>query len=428
MKNIDFKRSYALVSISLFVAALLTTVAGINISMLLLLFVTPWFWKSFQFEPAEKSQAFQFFSLIVALCMWDIATNMFAGEGLGKALSAMQHDLRPFVYVVLLWPIFSVGKIARFALWAAMTVFVLIAAANLFATLLGFIQPGRYLWPTMHHLHGQMSVGAIFLLAQLLLVYPKLKWRVILPLVILVASMVIANERRAGYVLLLAGLPLWVYLNRERFAIKQNRWWLMAVAMVMIFAAASSSVVQTRSALVLQEIQQYIVLTPEQRAGVSTSIGIRLQFYTSIWELLKQSNWLVGVGSIQFGDAFSAVNYSMGTTPAQAKAYFANFENPHNEYLFMLATKGVIGLVLYVAIFVQACRLVMLKNDAVQRLGLLMFIFLFMLSITFNSMVIDMEEGHFTMLILLIFLAPRSLEFDGVHFQKVESYELKRLL
>ena len=41
----------------------------------------------------------------------------------------------------------------------------------------------------------------------------------------------------------------------------------------------------------------------------------------------------------------------------------------------------------------------------------LVFVFLFMLSITANSMVIDMPEGHFTMLVLLIFLAPKRLGF-----------------
>ena len=405
----EFKVVYAKTLLLLLTCALLTTVAGINISALLLLLITPWFWKEFKFEPSVKRSAVQLFSLIAALCVWDIATNVLTGAGLGKALAAMQHDLRPFVFVVLLWPIFANEKLARFALWVVMITFVLVAGANLVATLLGFIQPGQYLWRTMHHLNGQMSVGVIFLLAQLLLVQSKVTWRTIVPLVILIASMVIANERRAGYFLLLAGLPLWVYLNRERFSIKQNRWWLMAAAVVMLVVAASSSIVQTRLVLILQEIQQYIALTPEQRAGVTTSVGIRLQFYTSIWELLKQSNWLIGVGSIQFGDAFSAINYSMGTTPEQARVYFANFQNPHNEYLFMLATKGVVGLTLYLSIFMQACRMAMQKEDEVQRIGLLMFVCLFMLSITFNSMMIDMEEGHFTMLILLIFLSPRTL-------------------
>ena len=52
----------------------------------------------------------------------------------------------------------------------------------------------------------------------------------------------------------------------------------------------------------------------------------------------------------------------------------------------------------------------MAKKDEVQRIGLLMLIFLFMFSITTNSMMTDMEEGHFTMLMLLVFLAPASLD------------------
>jgi O-antigen ligase len=409
MRDLGFKRIYAQAVIALLACALLTTVAGINISVLLLLLVAPWFWKEFHIDSAQKKQTIQLFFLIATLCAWDLATNIFAGASFGKSLSAMSHDLRPFVFVVFLWPIFAEDSLARFMAWALITAFVLVAGANLLATLLGLIQPGQYLWPTMHHLHGQMSVGVIFLLAQLWLVQPKASWRVMLPLVILVVAMVVANERRAGYFLLVAGLPLWIFLNREKFALKQNRWWLMAIAVVIVVGAASSSVVQSRLELVLQEMGQYFAMTPEQRAGVSTSVGIRLQFYTSIWELLKQSNWLMGVGSIHFGDAFAAVNYSMGTTPEQAKAYFANFQNPHNEYLFMLATKGCVGLVIYLAIFVQACRIALQKTDDVQRIGLLMFICLFMLSITFNSMVIDMEEGHFMMLVLLMFLAPKSL-------------------
>jgi hypothetical protein len=38
-----------------------------------------------------------------------------------------------------------------------------------------------------------------------------------------------------------------------------------------------------------------------------------------------------------------------------------------------------------------------------------------MLSITANSMVIDMPEGHLAMLVLLIFLAPTRLGFLGSH-------------
>jgi len=186
MRKLEFKHIYPQLVIALLAAALLTTVAGFNITVLLLFLATPWFWTTFEFESTEKARVIQFFALIAAFCSWDIATNILTGASLGKALSAMSHDLRPFVFVVLLWPIFAVEKLARFALWAVMTAFVAVAGANLLATLLGPIQPGQYLWRTMHQLHGQMSAGAIFLLAQLILVQPKATWRTIFPLVILV--------------------------------------------------------------------------------------------------------------------------------------------------------------------------------------------------------------------------------------------------
>ena len=413
-----YKLYYVYAVVTALASSLLTTVAGINICVLLLLLVAPWFWRGFEFEPSHKKMAVQFLCLIAGICLWDVATNVATGASLARAIVAMQHDLRTFAFILVLWPVFADARVARFALWALVVAFVAVSAVNLAATVLGLIKPGQYLWPTMHHLHGQMSVGVVFLLAQLLLVMPRVSWRVVVPAVILVVSMFVANERRAGYFLLAAGLPLWIYLNRARFSIKRYRWWLAGIAVVLIAGAASSVVVQTRVAMISQEISQYMALTPQQRAGVTTSVGIRLQFYTSIWELLKQSNWLTGVGSVNFGHAFSAINYSMGTTPEQAKDYFANFENPHNEYLFMLASKGVVGLVLYLSIFWQACRLTLQKDDEVQRVGLLMFVFLFMASITFNSMMIDMEEGHFTMLILLIFLAPKSLGMLTIEPQK----------
>lgn len=414
----EFKLYYVYAVVVALASSMLTTVAGINICVLLLLLVVPWFWRGFEFEPSQKKMAVQFLLLIAGICLWDVATNVATGASLARAIVAMQHDLRTFAFILVLWPVFADARVARFALWALVVAFVAVSAVNLAATVFGMIKPGQYLWPTMHHLHGQMSVGVVFLLAQLLLVMPRVSLRVVVAALILVVSMFVANERRAGYFLLAAGLPMWVYLNRARFSIKRYRWWLVGIGVVLIAGAASSIVVQTRVAMISQEISQYMSLMPEQRAGVTTSVGIRLQFYTSIWELLKQSNLLTGVGSVNFGHAFSAINYGMGTTPEQAKNYFANFENPHNEYLFMLASKGVVGLVFYLCIFWQACRVALRKKDEVHRVGLLMFVFLFMASITFNSMMIDMEEGHFTMLILLIFLAPKSLDLQNSFTKK----------
>ena len=212
-----------------------------------------------------------------------------------------------------------------------------------------------------------------------------------------------ANERRAGILLLVAGLPVWFLLNRKRILVGQFRWWFAGALIASLTLAISSSIVQARLILVWQDVTQYIQRSPLERANDFSSVGIRMQFYVSTWEIIKL-NLLLGVGSLQFSQLFQQVNLAMGTTEPK------HFTNPHNEYLFILATKGVLGLVLYLGIFIQACRLVLAKSSEVQRIGLFMFVYLFMVSIFMNSMMIDMEEGHFAMLVLLIFLAPSSLE------------------
>lgn len=402
MKNLDFKTCYVYAVLLMIAIAMLTSVAGINLGVLLLLLATPWFWRNFEFEPVQRKQTLYFLALITAICLWDILTNLTAGATLTRSLWAMQHDLRTFAFVLFLWPLFAKERIARFGLWSLVVAFTAVAGANWVATLAGVVKPGQYLWPTMHHLHGQMSVGCIFLVAQLMLTQNRLSWQGVVPLFVLLGSMFMANERRAGFLLLVTGLPVWIFLNRKRFTMGQYRWWLLGTGAALLIAAFSTSILSNRLLLVWQEVTQYLQRSPLDRANDFSSVGTRLQFYVSIWQVIQQ-HWLMGVGSLQFTEVFQQVNLAMGTTEPQ------RFTNPHNEYLFMLATKGIVGLALYVGIFFQACRLVLLKSSEVQRVGLLMFIYLFMVSIFMNSMMVDMEEGHFTMLVLLIFLAPSSL-------------------
>jgi len=411
MNRIELKFYYVYAVLIALASAMLTSVAGINICVLLLLCATPWFWRGFSFEPQQKTHTMFFLGLIVLICVWDVVTNLVAGESFVRALWAVQHDLRTFAFVLLLWPVFAQERVARFALWALIWAFASVAGVNWVATVAGLVPPGKYLWPTMHHLHGQMSVGCVFLLAQLMLTRNRLSWHGVIPMAVLLGAMFMANERRAGFLLLVAGLPLWLFLNRKRFSVGHYRWWLIGGCAAVLVIAASSSIVQTRLMIVWQEIAQYLQRTSLDRANDFSSVGLRLQFYASIWEIIK-AHWLLGVGSLKFPEVFQQVNLAMGTTEPQ------RFTNPHNEYLFMLATKGIIGFLLYVAIFVQACRLGMQKTSEIQRVGLLMFIYLFMVSIFMNSMMVDMEEGHFAMLILLVFLAPSTLMQQPVQLKR----------
>jgi O-antigen ligase len=397
--------------------ALLTTVAGTNILVLLMLLLSPFAWLRYSADKVDRAHVIQMWTVISIFCVWSMLPNWLAGYSIVDVMKALLHDMRTFMFIVVLWAVFARDVISRIALWALLSVTVILATANLVLTVSGYLSPGEYFWPTAPHLYGQILVGFFFLLAQLFIVRPELSWRVLLPILLLLLSLFFASERRTGYLQLAGGFVVWTALNHKRLLVGRYRWWFIFGALLAFVAALASPIVQRRMAQVGIEIQDFLLQTPEQRTATKneTAVGIRMQYYLSVWELIKQNNFLLGVGSIDFIDLFWRVNQKMGGTEKTL------FSNPHNEYLYTLATKGVVGLVMYLAIFAQACRIAWGKSDEVQRIGLLVFVFLFMLSITTNSMMIDMEEGHFTMLILLIFLAPNSLELANSKPNVIES-------
>lgn len=385
--------------------SLFTTVAGTNIMVLLLLLTTPWVWGNFKFNDSEKLETIRLLGLLVAICFWDLVCNLTAGHDWIDSVKAVMHDMRTFGFIVLLWPLFSNVSFTRIAMWALFGTVIVLAAVNLFLVLVGYLPPGKYFWPTAPHMYGQTLVGLIFLLAQMQLVRPKFSWQITVPMLLLIASLFIASERRTGYLQLAAGFVLWSALNYRRLFTGKYKWWLALGGGALFVLAILSPVVQSRMAMAFLEVNQYLSQTGVERANNATSVGIRMQFYVSAWAVVVQNIWM-GVGSIDFPVLFQEMNAKMGGV-----TNLSVFTNPHNEYIYILATKGLVGLAIYLAIFAQACRMAIKKENEVQRIGLLIFVFLFMLSITTNSMMIDMEEGHFTMLVLLIFLAPKSLDF-----------------
>lgn len=409
---------FASVFIVIFAMALFTTVAVTNLAVLGLVLTAPFAWREFwQTQETIEASAKVFLGLIVAICAWDLFTNLYTGFDLISALKALLHDMRTLGFILLLWAVFANPYVARIAFWSICASVLTLASVNLFFTLSGRVPQGEYFTTGfMHmshlsHMYGQALVGLVFVLAQLWLVRPSLSWRVSIPIAILVLSLFLASERRTGWLMLAAGFGVWALLNARRLFVGKYKWWLLFALVAALGVVASSDVVHRRMVQAMVEFNQYLSMTPQERATVTGSVSIRLQFASTMFELVKQSNWWIGVGSLGFSDAFHVAAARMGVTPEAGAAY--NWGNPHNEYLFMLATKGVVGLTLYLAIFVRACRVARGKADEVQRVGLVMFVFLFMMSITSNSMMIDMEEGHFTMLILLIFLAPKSLQFSA---------------
>ncbi len=386
--------------------SLLTTVAGINIFVLLLLPLGLWAWRDFKISEVDKNDVTLFFGLIAALSVVDVASNLNAGCGLLPSLRILLGDLRTFGFVVLLWPLFAVANLSRRMFWALVAVVVAVSLADLTLVSMGRVGADAYFMPgSGANMNGQILVGLFFVLAQILLTKPESAWRIALPMGIMLAGLFLASERRTGWLLLLVGSVVWVFINRGRLIAKGHRKWMLLAIISVAALMFSSRVVHERFAKIGQEVELFATQTTEERISNVTSVGVRMQYVVSSLHLIKESG-LLGVGSLNFREAFWRVN---GGVDGLQSVY----SNPHNEYLYMLATKGGLGLVLYLAIFAQACRMALKKKDEVQRVGMLMMVFLFMLSITTNSMMTDMKEGHFAMLMMLVFLAPRELNLLG---------------
>lgn len=100
----------------------------------------------------------------------------------------------------------------------------------------------------------------------------------------------------------------------------------------------SSSAFHNRISEGLQEFKEY---SPEDRND--TSVGLRLEFYKHSWEIVKE-NPFFGVGTGGFKKAYA--DKIKGTQ-------LVHTGNPHNEYLMVATQLGIIGLVIWLILFVK---------------------------------------------------------------------------
>lgn len=380
--------------------ALLSSTALTNICMLLLVLLSFWAWSRYQWPDGEWALAKPLFILIALFCLWDLGANLLGGNSLIDSLQALRR-VRKFFFVLLLWPLFASPRVARHALLSLGATVCLLAAANLVWTLV-LHHPGM-MTSFMPNMYGQILVGMVLLLAHGAIEGRYRPWLLSALALLLVASLFWVSNRRTGYVLLAVGSLCLFFLLWQRQSGRRQLILLISgivLLSLLLLLASLSPKVQVRVALIFSEYQQFFLMSPQQRSQLETSVGLRLQYYVSSWSIVQDHFW-TGTGSLNFKQLFWEVNRDMGATNPQVFA-----PNPHNEYLYMWTTKGLIGLLLYLGIFVQACRLAARRSEAWQRHGLWIFVCLFLTSILFNSMSIDMVEGHFMMLVLLIFLAP----------------------
>jgi O-antigen ligase len=330
--------------------------------------------------------------LCMAFMAWIIVRDLTAGSTLAATMREV-NDFRPIIFLVFWAPLFAAPghrRAAGLTFFACMTLFCVAALLSVAITHKHITDIG---FNRGHDLSGPMMAVAIAAAIQLALAGGRLRRLWAGFAVLATATLFFATERRTGYVGFGAVMVALVVLNRSR--LKPRAVLAAAVLAIALPAAllAISPNARERMALVFSESSQFAQTDVHKQRNIATSSGLRLRFWTVTAEVIKESP-LLGSGLARFATRYNVHDALLGGS-AEATG------NPHNEYLYVTAGLGIVGLVLYLAlqarVFLDGRRL---PNETQRRILWLAMV-TFMVSVLFNSMLIDMVPGHFYALVLL---------------------------
>lgn len=127
----------------------------------------------------------------------------------------------------------------------------------------------------------------------------------------------------------------------------------LVIPFILVFAYYGSPVFHKRMVAIVENINNF----DKDR---KTSVGFRLHYWSTSWLLIKEHPW-VGVGTGDFATSYLKLNqqYSpeIGTT-----------NNPHNQYIFLTAQLGVLGLAALLGLFLVFFREASHRKDGHERI------------------------------------------------------------
>ena len=141
---------------------------------------------------------------------------------------------------------------------------------------------------------------------------------------------------RTGLVAFLVLLGLFVF---QRFAKRPITAIIAALSLVGGITAAgyfSNDYFKQRVDAATHEVTHY-------KEAVNTSVGLRINFYINTWNVFSE-NPLIGVGGGDFTAEYKHMN------ERNSPQWMSTF-NPHNQYLFVLSTTGLLGGIIMLLVY-----------------------------------------------------------------------------
>ncbi len=235
-----------------------------------------------------------------------------------------------------------------------------------------------------HIIVSYFMAMALFFLSIWLIEYKKHKLLLIALISLVLYFLIFINTGRVGYIFLYVCFAVYAC---HRFGIKGVTIALLVISSLLVLAYQFSDAFQYRINNFYDEIQLYL------QGNSNTGVGHRLQFIVnSIDMFLKRPFFGFGTGS--FKEIYQTF-YNTGQNKLT--------NNPHNQYLFVAAELGIVGLMAFCWLLYRHWKLTLELKGTTQILAQALFLS-FMIGCIFNSWVKNITECQFYCLMTAYFL------------------------
>ncbi len=330
----------------------------------------------------------------ISMLTWILVRDLAGGSGWVSAWREV-NDFRPLIFIVLWAPLFinlTHRKIVAITFGICMAIFcIVVLIATVWTGKPAYVE----FFSRAPDLSGPMLVTAIMASIQLAITLKKNKWLWWLGAIIGTTTLFFATDRRTGHLIFFICLAYLILMNTPKMNSNKILLTFRLLLIPALFSVFFFSFSNVRQGIqkVFDESNQFSQTIDIQQGLLQTSIGLRLRFWSISKKLIEESP-LIGSGLSKFSERYAAYDSQLGGSKNIVK-------NPHNEYIYILASLGLTGLLFYLAIQTQIILFALRLVNTAQKQILLLAITSLLCSIFFNSMIIDMVPGHFYALTIL---------------------------
>jgi O-antigen ligase len=246
-----------------------------------------------------------------------------------------------------------------------------------------WISFGTKFEPNFAYTHIAASAFLVFAANLVLVTWNQGKRRTVqVAAALFLATPVLFMQSRTGYLLLGVSVCFWVWRVFSLRGLRTGLVSLAGVSLIAIMAISTLPNLKTRLLEAVSDVQYF----SQTRQYQDRSQAIRLQFWSvAVSQALQSpSDFLFGSGVGSYSSRYQTMTGQSVPEPSG---------QPHNEYLALLSQTGLVGLVLFVGLLAAALR------ATVRHAGLAILPILLVVDALFNSVIWNMEEGHWALLL-----------------------------